>query len=303
MEPSLACPRLQPDEAVASLRTRYAAVASSCRLPRGQRCPSGSLCSAARTWSMIASGPCSARTCQEARPVEQAEAVDQAGRAVAEHGRSVQAIAGNGVGQGVLGGGRVGAGDPEAVGMVAVAALLGDQLGEAAGMVGGAGGVLVHGAVLDGGDVLQAVVGDHPDAGRLLQQDGGVAQHQVVNGLGLLAEDGDGGRGAAGMAEVAGVGVQGGDVGDRLGQAVGWAMVGLGGEQGEELCRRGGGRTRPCRGQHPVPSSGGTEAPSTTTTALAVAAMKSSLLVASGERREARVTCMAVRAPGVGRAG
>jgi hypothetical protein len=39
----------------------------------------------------------------------------------------------------MLGGVRVGAGHPEAVGMVAVAALLGDQLGEAAGMVGRAG--------------------------------------------------------------------------------------------------------------------------------------------------------------------
>src|SRR4030095_971717 len=43
---------------------------------------------------------------------------------------------------------------------------------------------------------------------------------------------------------------------------------------------------------HPVPSSAGNEAPSTTTTQPAVAAMKSSLLVASGERREARVTCI-----------
>ena len=65
---------------------------------------------------------------QEARPVEQPEAVDQAAGAVAEHGCSVQAIAGSGVGQGVLGSGGVGAGDPEAVRMVAVAALLGDKL-------------------------------------------------------------------------------------------------------------------------------------------------------------------------------
>jgi hypothetical protein len=99
------------------------------------------------------------------------------------------------------GGGKVGAGHPEAVGMVAVAALLGDQLGEAAGMVGRAGGVLVHGPVLDGGDLLKAVVGDHPDTGLLLQQDGRVTKHQIVNGLGLLAEDGDRGRGAAGMAD------------------------------------------------------------------------------------------------------
>ncbi len=82
---------------------------------------------------------------QEARPVEQAEAVNQAGGAVAEHGRPLEAIARNGVGQSVFGGGRVGAGHPEAVGMVAVATLLGDQLGEAAGMVGRAGGVLMHG--------------------------------------------------------------------------------------------------------------------------------------------------------------
>jgi hypothetical protein len=119
--------------------------------------------------------------------------------------------------------------------MVAVAALLGDQLGEAAGMVSGAGGVLVHGAVLDGGDLLQAVVGDHPEAGWLLEQDGRVAQDQVVNGVWLLAEDGDGSRGAAGMAEVAGVGMQGGHLGDRLGQAVGWAVVGRSREQSEEL--------------------------------------------------------------------
>jgi hypothetical protein len=92
---------------------------------------------------------------------------------------SVQASTGSAVGQGVLSGVRVGAGNPEAVGMVAVAALLGDQLGEAPVMVGRAGGVLVHGAVLDGGDVLQAVVSDHPDAGGLLQQEGRVAKDQV----------------------------------------------------------------------------------------------------------------------------
>jgi hypothetical protein len=119
--------------------------------------------------------------------------------------------------------------------MVAVAALFGDQLGEAAGMVGRAGGVLMHGAVLDGGDVLQAVVGEDPEAGRLLEQDGGVAEDQAVDGLGLSAEDGHGGRGAAGVVEVAGVGVEGGHVGDRLGQAVGWGTVGLGAEQSEEL--------------------------------------------------------------------
>ena len=67
--------------------------------------------------------------------------------------------------------------DPEAVGMVAVAALLGDQLREAAGMVGGAGGVLVHGGVLDTSNLLQAVVGKNPDAGWLLQQDRGVTKH------------------------------------------------------------------------------------------------------------------------------
>jgi hypothetical protein len=36
--------------------------------------------------------------------------------------------------------------------------------------------VPVHGAVLDGGDVLQSVVSDHPDAGALLQQEGRVAR-------------------------------------------------------------------------------------------------------------------------------
>jgi hypothetical protein len=75
-----------------------------------------------RVWSLLG------QDVEEARPLEQAEAVHQAGRAVAEDGSSLQAFAGNCVGQGVLGGGRVGAGDPEAVGMVAVAALLGDQL-------------------------------------------------------------------------------------------------------------------------------------------------------------------------------
>jgi hypothetical protein len=60
---------------------------------------------------------------------------------VAGFGRSVQASTGSGVGQGVLSGVRVGAGNPEAVGMVAVAALLGDQLDEAPIMVGRAGGV------------------------------------------------------------------------------------------------------------------------------------------------------------------
>jgi hypothetical protein len=66
-------------------------------------------------------------------------------------------------------------------------------------MVGGAGGVVVHSAVLASGDVLQTIVGEGPEAGRLLQQDGGVAKDQPVDGLWLLSEDGDGGRGVAGM--------------------------------------------------------------------------------------------------------
>jgi hypothetical protein len=45
-----------------------AAEASWCRLPRGQRCPSGSLPSAARTWAMIASGPCSAKISRKLAP-------------------------------------------------------------------------------------------------------------------------------------------------------------------------------------------------------------------------------------------
>jgi hypothetical protein len=56
--------------------------------------------------------------------------------------------------------------------------------------------------------------------------DGGVAEDQAVNGLGLLLEDRDGCRRAAGMVEIAGVGMEGGHVGDGLGQAVGWAAVG-----------------------------------------------------------------------------
>jgi hypothetical protein len=40
--------------------------------------------------------------------------------------------------------------------------------------------------------------------------DGGVAEDQAVNGLGLLLEDRDGCRRAAGMVEIAGVGMEGG---------------------------------------------------------------------------------------------
>jgi hypothetical protein len=87
--------------------------------------------------------------------------------------------------------------------MVAVAALLGDQVSKAAVMVGGAGGVVAHGAVLASGDVLQTIVGEGLEAGRLLQQDGGVAKDQPVDGLWLLLEDGDGGRGGCRDAEVA----------------------------------------------------------------------------------------------------
>ena len=57
-----------------------------------------------RVWSLLG------QDVQEARPVEEAEAVNQAGRAVAEHGRPLQAITGNGPGEGVPGGDRVGAG-------------------------------------------------------------------------------------------------------------------------------------------------------------------------------------------------
>ena len=239
-----------------------------------------------RVWSLLGQDG------QEAGPVEQAEAVNQAGSAVAEHGRSVQALAGNGVDKGVVGGGRVGAGDPEPVGMVAVAALFGDQLSEATGMGGGAGGLLMHRVVLHGGDLFQPVVGDHPDASRLLQQDGRIPQDQVVDGVWLLAEDRDRGRWCAGMVKIAGVGVQRGDVDDRLGEVVGRAVVGLAGEQCQELCPEAAGEPGRAVGT-PGSKSAGTEAPSTTTTQPAVAAMKSSLLVASGERREARVTCMA----------
>jgi hypothetical protein len=34
----------------------------------------------------------------------------------------------------------------------------------------------MHGVVLDGGDLFQPVVGDRPDAGRLIQQDGRIPQ-------------------------------------------------------------------------------------------------------------------------------
>jgi hypothetical protein len=54
-------------------------------------------------------------------------------------------------------------------------------------MVGRAGGVLVHGAVLDSGDVLQPVVCNHPDAGRLL------ASEQVRSG-GRITDTRLGGR-------------------------------------------------------------------------------------------------------------
>jgi hypothetical protein len=83
-----------------------------------------------RRWSLLGQDG------QEAWPVEQAKAVDQAGRAVAQHGGSGQAVSAGGVGQGVLGGGRVGAGDPEAVRMVAVAALGRQPATRAAGVEG-----------------------------------------------------------------------------------------------------------------------------------------------------------------------
>ena len=135
---------------------------------------------------------------------------------------------------------------------------------------------LVHGAVLDGGDPLQAVVGDHPDAGRLLQQDGRIPQDQVVDGVGLLAEDGDRGRGGAGMAKIAGVGVQGGHVGDRLGQAVGRAVVGLAGEQGKSWVPRW--RANQASACTPGPKLGRDRGAIDHTTQPAVAPMKSSLL-------------------------
>lgn len=57
----------------------------------------------------------------------------------------------------------------------------------------------MHRVVLHGGDLFQPVVGDHPDASRLLQQDGRIPQDQVVDGVWLLAEDRDRGRWCAGM--------------------------------------------------------------------------------------------------------
>jgi hypothetical protein len=73
-----------------------------------------------RVWSLLGQDR------QEAGPVEQTEAVNQADRAVAEYGRSVQALAGNGVDQGVLGGGRVDAATQN-VAMVAVRRWIGSM--------------------------------------------------------------------------------------------------------------------------------------------------------------------------------
>ena len=103
-------------------------------------------------------------------------------------------------------------------------------------MGGRAGGLLMHRIVLHGGDAFQPVVGDRPDAGRLLQQDGRIPQDQILHGVRLLAEDRDRGRWCAGMVKITGVGMERGDVGDRLGEVVGWAVVGLAGEQAQEMC-------------------------------------------------------------------
>jgi hypothetical protein len=75
---------------------------------------------------MIASGPCLAKT---SRKLGQSSRPKRSTRRVAPSLRTAPRCRppGNGVGEGVLGSGRIGAGDPEAVGMVAVAALLGDQ--------------------------------------------------------------------------------------------------------------------------------------------------------------------------------
>jgi hypothetical protein len=146
-----------------------------------------------RVWSLLG------QDVKEGWPVEQAEAVDQAGRAVAQDGRSLQATVGTVSVRACWAAEGSVLATQEAIRMIAVAALLGDQLSEAAVMIGGAGGVLMHGAVLASGNVLQAIFGEDPDAGRLLQQDGGVAQDQAVDGLGLLPADRDGCRRAAGV--------------------------------------------------------------------------------------------------------
>ena len=73
---------------------------------------------------MIASGPCSART---ARKLDQSTRPKRSTKRVApwlSTAAQLHQHAGDGVDKGVLGSGRVGAGDQEAVGMIAVAALL-----------------------------------------------------------------------------------------------------------------------------------------------------------------------------------
>jgi hypothetical protein len=92
----------------------------------------------------------------------------------------------------VVGGVRDAAGDPVACVQVAVAAQLSDEFGIASLMGHSAGCLSVHGRMFGDSDLGKAVIADHLDAGRRIEQDRGVGQDQVVDGLLGLAEQCDG---------------------------------------------------------------------------------------------------------------
>jgi hypothetical protein len=55
-----------------------------------------------------------------------------------------------------------------------------------------AGRLSVHGRVLGDGDLGKAVIADHLDASRRIEEDRRVGQDQVVDGLPCFAKQGDG---------------------------------------------------------------------------------------------------------------
>jgi hypothetical protein len=73
---------------------------------------------------------------------------------------------------------------------------------------------------LGDGDLFDAVVGDDVQVGVAVEDDRGVREDEVVQGVVALAGDRDGGRGCAGVRDVAGVGVRGGHGADGVREAM-----------------------------------------------------------------------------------
>ena len=129
---------------------------------------------------------------QQFRPVGHRVEIDQAGNAVAEQSGPTDLIMPPRSGDRLIGGRRLGAGDPVAVGLVAVAPLRRDELLHLVLVRWRADRVLTSGQVLLLCECVDAAVGERRQTRWAVQKDHGVEQEQVLDTLVMLSQDREG---------------------------------------------------------------------------------------------------------------